>query len=115
MFAKTTPYYDKIYSFKDYKAEAERVVAICREYLRSERTRWLDLAWGTDRHLEYLRDRYEVEGLDIALELLAIACQRIPGIPFHHADMIAFDLGKTFDIVTYLFNEIGRASCRERV
>ena len=54
-------------------------------------------ACGTGRHLEYLRDRYDVEGLDISLELLTIARQRLPGIRLHHGDMTAFDLGKTFD------------------
>ena len=28
MFAKTALYYDKIYSFKDYRSEAERLMAI---------------------------------------------------------------------------------------
>jgi ubiquinone/menaquinone biosynthesis C-methylase UbiE len=107
MFDKTARYYDKIYSFKDYKAEAERLMALFKEHQRSGAIRLLDVACGTGRHLEYLRDRYEVEGLDISLELLAIARQRQPGIHFHHADMTAFDLGKPFDIVTCLFSSIG--------
>jgi SAM-dependent methyltransferase len=107
MFAKTARYYDKIYSFKDYKAEAECLMAIFKEHQRSGGTRLLDVACGTGRHLEYLRDRYDVEGLDLSPELLAIARQRHPGIRFHHADMTAFDLGKRFDIVTCLFSSIG--------
>jgi ubiquinone/menaquinone biosynthesis C-methylase UbiE len=115
MFTKSAQYYDKIYSFKNYQAEAERLVAICREHLRSEGTRWLDVACGTGRHLEYLRERYDVEGLDTSLELLAIACQRHPNILFHQADMMAFDLGKTFDIVTCLFSSIGYVKTLENL
>jgi SAM-dependent methyltransferase len=65
------------------------------------------VACGTGRHLEYLKDRYDIEGLDLSPKLLAIARQRLPGIRFHHADMTAFDLGKPFDIVTCLFSSIG--------
>jgi ubiquinone/menaquinone biosynthesis C-methylase UbiE len=115
MFTQSAAYYDKIYSFKDYKAEAERLVAICGEHLRSEGTRWLDVACGTGRHLEYLKERYEIEGLDISPELLAMARQRHPDVRFHHADMMAFDLGKTFDIVTCLFSSIGYVKTLENL
>jgi SAM-dependent methyltransferase len=115
MFAKTARYYDKIYAFKDYKAEAERLMAIFKEQQRSEGTRLLDVACGTGRHLEYLKDRYDVEGLDLSPELLAIARQRHPGLRFHHADMTAFDLGKTFDIVTCLFSSIGYVKTPENL
>jgi ubiquinone/menaquinone biosynthesis C-methylase UbiE len=115
MFAKTARYYDKIYSFKDYKAEAERLMAIFKEHQRSEGTRLLDVACGTGRHLEYLKDQYDVEGLDLSPELLAIARQRHPGIRFHHADMTAFDLGKIFDIVTCLFSAIGYVQTLENL
>jgi SAM-dependent methyltransferase len=115
MFAKTARYYDKIYSFKDYQAEAERLLPIFKDHLRSGGTHLLDVACGTGRHLEYLKDRYDVEGLDISLELLAIARQRHPGIRFHHADMTAFELGQTFDIVTCLFSSIGYAKTLENL
>lgn len=115
MFAKTALYYDKIYAFKDYKAEAERLMAIFDEHQRSGGKGLLDVACGTARHLEYLKDQYEVEGLDISLELLAIARQRHTGMRFHHADMMAFDLAKTFDIVTCLFSAIGYVKTLEHL
>jgi SAM-dependent methyltransferase len=115
MFTETALYYDKIYSFKDYHAEAERLMAIFREHQRSGGTHLLDVACGTGRHLEYLRDRYDVEGIDISLELLVIARQRLPGIRLHHGDMTAFDLGKTFDLVTCLFSSIGYVKTPENL
>jgi dTDP-3-amino-3,4,6-trideoxy-alpha-D-glucopyranose N,N-dimethyltransferase len=115
MYTETALYYDKIYSFKDYPAETDRLRAIFREHQRSAGTHLLDVACGTGRHLEYLRDRYDVEGLDISLELLTIARQRLPGIPLHHGDMTAFDLGKTFDLVTCLFSSIGYVKTLENL
>jgi SAM-dependent methyltransferase len=115
MFTETALYYDKIYSFKDYPAEAERLMAIFREHQRSGGTHLLDVACGTGRHLEYLRDQYDVEGIDISPELLAIARQRLPGIRFHHGDMRAFDLGDTFDLVTCLFSSIGYVKTLENL
>jgi SAM-dependent methyltransferase len=115
MFTETALYYDKIYSFKDYPAEAERLMAIFREHQRSGGTRLLDVACGTGRHLEYLRDQYDVEGIDISLELLAVARQRLPGIRLHYGDMTAFDLGKTFDLVPCLFSSIGYVKTLENL
>ena len=43
VFSKTVPYYDKIYSFKDYRAEAQRLTTIIHENLRSEGNRLLDV------------------------------------------------------------------------
>ena len=34
MFSKTARFYDRIYAFKDYRGEVERLTAIVREHLR---------------------------------------------------------------------------------
>src|SRR5204862_6604615 len=41
------------------------------------------------------------------VEMLAIARQRCPTVPFINADMVDFDLGQKFDVVTCLFSSIG--------
>lgn len=107
MFSKTARYYDKIYAFKDYQAEVDRLAAIIRQHLRSGGRRLLDVACGTGHHIEYLKAHFYTEGLDISPELLAIARQRHPNVSFHQADMTDFDLGQPFDIVTCLFSSIG--------
>jgi SAM-dependent methyltransferase len=107
MFSETAAYYDKIYSFKDYAGEAQQLVALIGDYLRSGGNRLLDVACGTGLHIEHLRAYFECEGLDIDAELLAIAQRRNPGVPFHQVDMTDFDLGQTFDVVTCLFSSIG--------
>ena len=107
MFSKTPRYYDKIYSSKNYQAEAQRLIALIQENLRSGGNQLLDVACGTGHHIEYLKEHFAVEGLDISEELLEIARQRNPDVLFHQADMIQFELGKRFDVVTCLFSSIG--------
>jgi SAM-dependent methyltransferase len=108
MFTRSARFYDAIYSFKDYPAEAAKVDAIIKERKPDARS-LLDVACGTGLHLEHLRGRYEAEGLDLDPELLAIARERLPGVPLHEGDMTTFDLGRRFDAVICLFSSIGYA------
>jgi SAM-dependent methyltransferase len=108
MFSQTARYYDTIYgSFKDYQAEADMVTAIIRRDLLSGGQRLLDVACGTGGHVEYLKEHFEVQGLDISGEFLEIARQKHPDVVFHQADMVDFDLSDRFDVVTCLFSSIG--------
>jgi SAM-dependent methyltransferase len=107
VFTKTAQFYDKIYAFKDYPAEVEQLTAIIHTHLQSGGNRLLDVACGTGHHIEHLQAHFDVEGLDINAELLDIARQHNPDVPFHQGDMIDFDLGHQFDVVTCLFSSIG--------
>src|SRR5215471_3671310 len=108
MFSQTAQYYDTIYlAMKDYGAEVAKLTVFIHQYCRSTGNRLLDVACGTGLHLSYLKHRFQVEGLDLDEQLLAIARHRNPDVPLHHADMIGFDLGHTFDVVTCLFSAIG--------
>jgi ubiquinone/menaquinone biosynthesis C-methylase UbiE len=115
MFSKTAQYYDLIYSFKDYRAEADQLLALIGGMLRSGGNRLLDVACGTGRHLFHLKERFDVEGLDVDAALLELARQRVPAVVFHQADMVNFDLGKRFDVVTCLFSSIGYARTLENL
>lgn len=98
--------YDLEYAFKDYAAEADALVRIVRERSPEAHT-LLDVACGTGKHLEHLRDAFACEGVDLDEGLLAVARSRLPGIPLERADMRDFDLGRRFDVVTCLFSAIG--------
>jgi SAM-dependent methyltransferase len=114
VFSKSARLYDALYSFKDYAAEAERVHAIIQERAPGART-LLDVACGTGKHLAELSRWYEVEGVDIEPAFVEIARQRLPGVTVHEADMLDFDLGRRFDVVTSLFSSIGYARTAERL
>jgi SAM-dependent methyltransferase len=107
MFTKSAAFYDAIYSFKDYAAEAERLRALIAQYKRSGGRRMLDAGCGTGAHLAMLCRDFDCEGVDLNDELLAIARAKCPGVTFHHGDMLDFDLGRQFDVVVCLFSAIG--------
>jgi ubiquinone/menaquinone biosynthesis C-methylase UbiE len=107
MFKKSYKYYDKIYDQKDYEEETQKLKSIIGDHLRSSGNRLLDVACGTGEHILHLKDHFEVEGLDLDPDLLHIAKEKNPEIQFHQADMMAFDLGKQFDILICLFSAIG--------
>lgn len=103
MFGKTAALYDVIYHWKDYRAEANKLTAIIRQHQRSSGKALLDVGCGTGKHLEHLRAQFDCEGVDLDPELLAVAVQRLPDVPLHQGDMLSFDLGRRFDVVTCLF------------
>jgi SAM-dependent methyltransferase len=105
MYRKSIKYYDALYHFKDYASGVERLVAIIQKHNPSAQS-FLDVACGTGKHLELLRSRYYVEGVDIEAGLLEQAHRRLPGILLHQADMRHFALKRTFDVVACLFSSI---------
>lgn len=114
MFTRSARFYDAMYSWKDYAAETETLQETIRDRAPGART-LLDVACGTGKHLEHLRGRFGVEGLDLDPHLLDQARERLPGITLHLGDMVDFDLGTTFDVVTCLFSSIGYAGSIERL
>jgi SAM-dependent methyltransferase len=114
MFTESAAFYDTLYSFKDYRAAVRDLNAVFDEVAPDARS-LLDVACGTGRHLELLRDRYEVEGLDLNPKLLDVARERCPGVGFHVGDMADFELGRRFDIVMCLFSSIAYVKTAERL
>ena len=114
MFDKSADMYDSIYSFKDYDAEIERLRQLISEHAPQAGS-LLDVACGTGKHLERFKQHYEVAGLDLDPALLAVAARRNPDTPLHRGDMVDFDLGRRFDVVTCLFSSIGYAREEERL
>jgi ubiquinone/menaquinone biosynthesis C-methylase UbiE len=107
VFTRSAAFYDLLYSFKNYGAEAAKVRLVIEQAKRSSGRRLLDVACGTGQHLEQFRDYFECEGLDLDPELLAIARRRLPGLSFTQADMTSFHMGRCFDAVVCLGSSIG--------
>jgi ubiquinone/menaquinone biosynthesis C-methylase UbiE len=107
MYSKSAAWYDLIYSFKDYAGEADRVRSLLEGHARRPLHRLLDVACGTGEHLRFLRQHFEVEGIDLNEAMLAIARTKLPGVALHHGDMLDFDLGRRFDAVVCLFSAVG--------
>jgi SAM-dependent methyltransferase len=115
LYGTLAPYYDYIYHWKDYSKEADKVRELVRRYKRSHGNSLLDVACGTGTHLSYLRRRFECVGLDKSLEMLAIASRKVEGVRFEVGDMVEFDLGRRFDVVTCLFSGIAYLKSRRQV
>ena len=114
MFSRSARIYDAIYaSIRDYPREAAELDRLIQERRPGART-LLDVACGTGAHLEHL-EGYEVEGLDLDPEMLAVARERLPDVPFHEGDMAVFALGERFDAVVCMFSSIGYVRTEERL
>ncbi len=107
MYRGLAVYYDRIYARKPYASQTAHVVRLARRFGRSSGHRWLDVACGTGRHLEHLRRRYEVVGVDLSPAMLREARRRVPGVRLVRGDMRSFDLPEQFDVVSCLFSAIG--------
>lgn len=67
----------------------------------------LELACGTGTVSKYLHDQgYEMTGIDISPEMLAVARNKIPHATFFEQDIATFALSGTFDVVVCLFDSI---------
>jgi dTDP-3-amino-3,4,6-trideoxy-alpha-D-glucopyranose N,N-dimethyltransferase len=107
MYRELAVYYDRIYAWKDYRHQTANLVRLARRFGRSHGRRWLDMACGTGRHLEFLQRRYEVVGVDLSRPMLREARRRLPGVHLVPGDMRSVGLGGRFDVVSCLFSAIG--------
>ena len=115
MFSESAEFYDAIYSFKDYSAEAARIAALVRSLHPGAHT-ILDVACGTGEHARFLAadHGFEVDGLDLNAGLLHIARQKHRSGRFFQADMSEFALESRYDVVLCLFSSIGYLVTLER-
>lgn len=114
MFAKSIQYYDDIYSFKDYREEADRVAALIRNEHPSAKA-ILDVACGTGEHAKLLSSYFSVDGLDVEPEFVELSKTKVPNGSFWVADMRSFNLEKRYDVVQCLFSSIGYLTQKEDV
>ncbi len=111
-YRRSAEIYDRVYAWKDYRAEARRVRQLVRRYGPPDARRLLDVACGTGEHLRYLGRWYEVTGLDSNPHMLAIARRKVPGARFVRATMQTYRFAEEFDAITCLFSAIGYVRSR---
>jgi ubiquinone/menaquinone biosynthesis C-methylase UbiE len=114
MYTRSVQFYDAIYHFKDYTAASSQLQNLLQRQHPTAKT-LLDVACGTGKHLEYLRNHYRVEGIDVNPDMLKLARQRCPEVPFHPASMVDFCLDSNFDVITCLFSSIAYVKTRENL
>jgi len=109
MYTKTAAFYDAIYAArgKDYAGEAAWLRAAIAGEREGSSLRLLDVACGTGMHLSMLDAHFTVSGLDADHAMIAIARQRLPGIPLRVARMQDFPRTDPADVVLCLGSSIG--------
>ena len=108
-YRKLAKYYDLIYSFKDYKKEAEEISKLILKYKKNEGKSLLDVGCGTGLHIKYLKPSYDCVGVDLNEEMLKIARRNVKGVKFLQGNMLSLNIKQKFDVVTCLFSAIGYA------
>lgn len=107
LYRELAPYYDLIYSWKDYRREADKLNRLVAGYKKSEGKNLLEVACGTGSHLLYLRQNFSCTGTDINEAMLPIAKKKVKGAAFKKADMVNMRLNRKFDVIACLFSSIG--------
>ena len=106
LYKELAKYYDLIYSWKDYKKEANKIKNLIKKYKKSDGKELLDVACGTGEHLKYLKNDFSCTGMDVNKEMLDIARKKVSAAKFKAADMMNFKLNKKFDVIICLFSSI---------
>src|SRR3989338_93895 len=106
LYKKLAKYYDLVYSWKDYKKEANKIRKLIKKYKKSEGKGLLDVACGTGGHLKFLKSNFYCTGIDINDEMLKIAKKESQRVVFKKADMTNFNLHKKFNVIICLFSSI---------
>jgi len=114
MFLESPELYDAIYHFKNYARECETLRALIADAVPGART-ILDVACGTGEHDKFLKEHYAVDGVDLNEHYLRAARLKNPAGRYTRADMTAFDLATTYDVVTCLFSAIGYVRTADRL
>jgi SAM-dependent methyltransferase len=96
-------FYDDLNDYR--RPMADRIQSAIYRYAERART-VLELGCGTGAILAALDPAYEITGLDTSRPMLDIARRRLPRGHFVQADMAAFDLGRTFDVVFSTYNSV---------
>jgi len=106
LYRRLAPYYDAIYSRKDYKGESSLLKKLIRQNKQSQGKNLLEVACGTGRYLEHFEKRFSCTGIDLNAAMLRMAKQRLAKTTLLQGDMRTFDLGAQFDVVLCLFSSI---------
>jgi ubiquinone/menaquinone biosynthesis C-methylase UbiE len=107
LYRELAKYYDKIYQWKDYTIETEKIKELIKQFKTTSGNSLLEVGCGTGHHIQHLQDTYQCTGVDLNEEILLVAREKHPNTEFVQANMVNMDLGRSFDVITCLFSSIG--------
>lgn len=107
--------YDLIYTNKDYEGQATKLANMIAQNCKSGGNQLLETACGTGLYMQFLAERFQVEGFDLSKEQVQAAQKRLPDAHIIQADMLDFDIKKQYDAVLCLFSSIGYLKTKENL
>jgi ubiquinone/menaquinone biosynthesis C-methylase UbiE len=99
-YTELAPYLDFICTLEGRNKDARVLKRLIRKHLKSGGKKLLDVACGTGLEDYYLKNTFQVTGIDLHEGVLAIARQRNPDITYLTGDMRNFRLKSRYDIIT---------------
>ena len=115
MYGDRARYYDAIYHWKSYEAEARRLREILVAEGVAEGSRIVEAACGTGSHLAHLKSSFMVSGFDVSPAMVDLAKAKLPGVGLFLADMTDFTLSAPADGLLCLFSSIGYVHPEQRL
>jgi SAM-dependent methyltransferase len=114
MYGDAARFYDVIHDARgrDPRSEAELVIGEARRRTPNAAT-LLDIGCGTGAHLPRFAEEFDVVGVDLSPQMLAIASERAPGVALAEGDFRSFTVNGRFDVAVSLFSGIGYLTERE--
>ncbi|MEI8230002.1 MAG: class I SAM-dependent methyltransferase [Candidatus Peregrinibacteria bacterium] len=109
LYRSLAKYYDRIYSWKNYRKEVKKLESLIHQYQQSSGKRLLEVGCGTGGHLNFLQKNFDCMGVDLNPEMLMEARKKLKAVPLKKADMTTLNLRKKFDVILCLFSSIGYA------
>ena len=110
LYQELAPYYDRVYHWKDYDEDIERLLDIIHAHCSSSGKLLLDVGCGTGAHIARLVDDFDCTGIDNNEGMLKVAREKVPKASFVQADMLEFELDRRFDVVISMFGTISYAT-----
>jgi len=114
VFGNYAQYYDLLYQDKDYKKETDYVHQLIQRFA-PQTASILELGCGTGKHAVLLAEcGYSVHGVDMSLEMLTLANERLASLPedisdrlrFSQGDICNIEIGEQFDAAIALFHVV---------
>ncbi|WP_084293587.1 class I SAM-dependent DNA methyltransferase [Mycobacterium gastri] len=102
-YSEIAKFYDAISIHRPVKAGF--LQSLIEKYAPTAKT-ILEFASGTGMILEGLSQQYDISGVDLSPEMIAIAKQKLPDVDMRVGDIAKLDFGKTFDAVLCVYDSI---------
>lgn len=102
-YEKLDRFYDP--AMGDRTETAAYISRLIRRHKPKART-LLELGCGTGAILKILAKSYDVAGLDVSPQMLALARKKLPHVRFYRKDMVRFELATKFDVIICVFDSI---------